>query len=220
MTKKEIASKIFYQIIGLVILSFGVTGIIVTNLGAGSFDAFNVFFSELIHTQPGTTTFLTSAIMAIILALIKKEPKILISMLVALLTGVFINGWIEVFTLLLNLESSSSIMKNLWFSIPFYLISMIITALGAVMLIVTKSIMSSYDEVTLYLGSKLGSYKKGKIALDGAFLILAVILGLISKTLFTQINFFTVFVVITLGPIINFMLDQYNKKKGDRNVTK
>ncbi|VEU80822.1 YczE/YyaS/YitT family protein [Haploplasma axanthum] len=218
MDKKIIIRKVVFEIIGIILLALGVTGIIVTELGASSLDAFNVFFGKLVKIETGTATLITNAVIAVILFALTRNFKLVFSIVVGILIGLCINFWQPLLNNIFNIGDANSIMNHYWFSIPFGLVSIVIVAIGAAILIIEKLPMSSYDELTLYLSKKIGSYHKTKVLLDTFFLILAIILGLITKLLTTQINFFTIIVVIGVGPTINFILRIYEKRKEKKNA--
>lgn len=218
----------FFQVFGLVLLALGISGGLVGGLGSGAVDAFAFGFYKLTGIlDQGTWTFIVNGTLVIILILLTRKWRILLSVIVLLILTVAINlgislyEWIFNFTFFDNVTGISNnllidgqLFNAIWVSI----LSLIVMAVGVALLIVHKGILSPYDEWSIFLKEKFNSYTIGKIVLDGTFLILGLVLGFINGRPFEQIGFFSIVLVMFLGPTTSLFLKIFNKNdKGEEN---
>src|SRR5690554_6673431 len=87
--------KIIIHIVGIFCLAFGITTIVQVKLGAAPLEATNQFFSLLTNgtITLGAATFISNAIMTLIILISEKKPKILFSLIISLILSVFIDLW-------------------------------------------------------------------------------------------------------------------------------
>jgi uncharacterized protein len=86
--------RTLFFIIGLTILSFGVSMTIKANLGTGAWDALNVGLSKTVGLTPGSWVVLVGIIMIFLNAsLVKRRPDIA-AIITLLITGVLIDFWL------------------------------------------------------------------------------------------------------------------------------
>jgi|GEM_PF-795645 len=218
--KKEFLSKIFFQILGIVLISFGVAGIILTKLGAGTFDAFCTFLTYLIGIKienVGTVNLVLNLIIAFIIFLITKNKKIFLSMVVGIVLGVFINFAVIIYNAIFPvLDSGKSLLENIYFGIFVDFIAIFLVGMGAAILLTKNLIMAPYDELVKVLAIKFKSFKTSKIILDSFFLVNAIILGLIVGRIFEQINIFTVITVYGFGAATGFFVKIIERGKNEK----
>ncbi|KIY21072.1 MULTISPECIES: YczE/YyaS/YitT family protein [Mesobacillus] len=86
--------RTLFFIIGLIILSFGVSMTIKANLGTGAWDALNVGLSKTVGGTPGSWVVLIGILMIFLNAsLVKKRPDFAAS-IPLLITGMLIDFWL------------------------------------------------------------------------------------------------------------------------------
>ncbi|OLO25594.1 membrane protein [Alkalihalophilus pseudofirmus] len=81
-------------LIGLLILSIGITFTIIANLGAGAWDALNVGLSNRVGLTVGTWVILIGVILIIVNALIARARPEIHSLLTVIVLGYFIDFWL------------------------------------------------------------------------------------------------------------------------------
>ena len=90
--KNKIIQFSFY-LGGIFTLSLGVTLTLLSNLGAGGWDALTANIAKLIGIQVGTGTFILGIILIIFTSILEKKKPNLYALLVSYITGIFINFW-------------------------------------------------------------------------------------------------------------------------------
>jgi uncharacterized membrane protein YczE len=109
--------RVLFYLIGLFILSFGVSLTIKSNLGAGAWDALNVGLSQTIGLTVGSWVFIVGIILIIVNAFLGKKRPDYLAVITIFLVGTFID-----FVLLFMLEA--------W--LPVDMVVRFITLLGGV----------------------------------------------------------------------------------------
>ena len=85
--------SLFY-LIGLFVLSFGVSLTIKSNVGAGAWDALNVGLSNTIGLTVGSWVFIVGIILIIINTFLRKSKPDYLAVITIFLVGVFIDFWL------------------------------------------------------------------------------------------------------------------------------
>jgi len=215
--KKEILSKIFFQILSLLLIAFGLAAMVLTKLGSNSYNAFCTFFALLIGLSvesTGTINLTINSMIALGIFFTTKNKRIFLSMIVGIILGLFINFSVVVYKNIFPvLDSGKTILENTYFGIFTNFIAIILIGIGAATLYTKKLVMTPSDELVKLLSVKLKSFKTSKIVLDAFFLINAIILGLIVNKLFEQINVFTIISVYAFGASVGFFIKLFNRRK-------
>lgn len=229
MEKKLIVKKIIIQIIGLLFCGLGIAAMAISGAGASPLDAASNYAWVLTGIfKQGTWLFIFNAIFTAVLFAITRKYKVLITLVMSFLMGFFVNGGISFLTLFIknvdffgNYETIMSIYGTAasgGISVTGMLYSYGVAAFGTVCLsagigfiLAHNLFLTPYDEVSLYLETKIGNYAISKVVTDGTVLIIAVILGLLIKDVFSQLNVFSVVAVFTLGPLIGMFRKIFSK---------
>lgn len=225
MKIKKIIKFSIPQILGTMIFTLGVAGLVAAGLGSGPIDAAAYFASVLLGLSQGSWTFILNCILAIILLLATKNLKVFLNIAMFIISGVFIDLWIGMYKLIYNLPTNPNnslitIYNHYGFSkaiIPA-VFSFFMLALGVSILLNFKSILSPLDEFTVFVSTFTKKYFIAKILVDLTFLVIALILGFIigASSISDQINFFSIIIVFGTGPVINLLLELYKKMKGEK----
>ncbi|MBM7571592.1 YczE/YyaS/YitT family protein [Aquibacillus albus] len=85
--------RIFSYVLGLLILSFGVTCTIKSTIGTGAWDALNVGLSKILFTV-GTWVIIVGIILIIINATILKAKPDFYAIITILIVGLGVDGWL------------------------------------------------------------------------------------------------------------------------------
>ncbi|MCT8136831.1 membrane protein [Anaerobacillus sp. CMMVII] len=91
-----IIKRILSFLLGLIILSLGISFSILSDLGAGAWDALSVGLANLTGFTVGTWTILVGVILIFINALLLKNRPDFIAMVTVLIIGYFIDFWLLV----------------------------------------------------------------------------------------------------------------------------
>lgn len=221
MDTKKIIKFIAFQVLGTVVFTLGVAGLVVAGLGSGSIDAAAYFSSLLFGLTQGTWTFILNFSLAAVLLIFTRKPKVLLNVAMLFVASFFIDIWIKVFENIFKFEiklTTININNGFVEALLVAIFSFIVLAVGVSILIHNKSILSPLDEFTVFLAGFTKKYFIAKIIVDGSFLVMAIILGLFigPKEISKQINFFSFIIVFLLGPVINLLLHLF--KKGDESL--
>jgi len=198
--------------LGFVIISLGIVGVIFSRLGATPVDAFNYYIYTLTPLSLGTIVIFTGLFVTLLAFIFNPTKDIIISASFIFLVGILIDGWKLVFELV-----PLSLYDNLLIRIVMASLSLVLIAFGVAVTITTGLATSPYEKLMMVLNKKIKSVQFSKMIIEGTFLLLAVILGIITDQLFDQINVFTVLLVLVNGPLIGMfarMIDK-NVSKGE-----
>jgi uncharacterized membrane protein YczE len=206
------------HISGFIMVSLGVVGIIYAGLGASPIDAFNYFMFVITPLSLGTMAVLTGLVVALIGFIFDRKKDILLSISFLFLVGVFIDFWKYLFDLL-----PSSLFDNLMIQIPLSLSSLIVIAIGTAMTITTGLSVSPYERLMNVIDRKIHSIRYSKMIIEGTFFLIAILLGILTKLIWTQVNIMTVMMVLFNGPLVQYFQQKIlNQKRKEviRHATK
>lgn len=223
MDKGKILRFGLLQFIGTAVFTLGVASLVVAGLGAGPLDAAAYFASVKFGLTQGMWTFILNGFLALLLLLFQRKPAIIFNIVMLIFIGVLIDGWIylleKIYTI--SLPTTLYMTSGMAPALILAIIGFVTIGFGVSVLIHNELVLSPLDEFTVFLSGFTKKYFVAKITIDGSFLILAIILGLIGdKPLSAQINFFSFIIVFGLGVYINLLLDLYKKRKEGKNATK
>lgn len=94
--------RAFFYIIGLLILSLGISLTIVSGRGTSPFDALNVGLSLTVGLTVGSWEFISGGLLIFSNAWLEKKRPDVMALFTAFVTGVGIDGWLYVFRHLLG----------------------------------------------------------------------------------------------------------------------
>lgn len=219
---KNLIIKIIRQVVALLFYSFGVSLIVFSTLGASPIDAATYYANELIpvfnnlipnFTGQGIWLIIFNMIIAIGLYIVCKKRNIWINVLISVFIGLLFNlGWFTYSKLFGDINGYKVGVK-----IIMAFIGINLMAFGIAYLAAHKLYATPFDELAIKLEETTKRYFLSKIILDGSFLIIAFVLGLIYGNVFEQIGIFTIVVLAFLGPFINLyinIIDKFKNKKG------
>jgi uncharacterized membrane protein YczE len=94
-------------------------------------------------------------------------------------------------------------------------LGMMLCAFGVAITILTGLPASPYERLMLVIYKKIKVLSLSKIIVEGSFFIIAVILGLMTKSLFEQVHVFTVIMTFMMGILVGMfthILKKINQK--------
>ncbi|PPA70880.1 YczE/YyaS/YitT family protein [Jeotgalibacillus proteolyticus] len=197
--KKNVTLGLFY-LIGLFILSFGISLMIIADLGAGPWDAFYVALADLVGLTVGTWIFIIGILLIVINGvLMKKRPDFLAAITIIIM----------------------SFLIDFWLLIAFG--DFLISGVLARSLMLGGGILSIAAGVSLYLQANFAqnpidglmiavhtrtglSLSRSKTVLEVGILIVALVIG-------GPIGVGTVIVALGIGPLIQLFFGPASKMK-------
>jgi uncharacterized membrane protein YczE len=205
--------QIIQHALGFIVIALGVVMIISPKLGAAPLDAFCYFIYRITPLSLGTVAILVGTVATIVAYLLGSKKHIIISYIGLLVLGSFVDVWKYLFELIIN-----QYMDILALRILLAVIGIIIVSFGVAMTITSGLSPLPYERILLILNRKIHHLGISKIIIESTFLVFAVILGIWTGLIFEQINIFTVVLVFTIGPTINFFqkrIKKYQISKGE-----
>lgn len=195
---KNIAIKAFFYLLGLIVISLGITLTIKSDLGAGAWDAVNVGLTEMIGLTVGMWVIIIGAILIVSNALIAKEKPDLLAVVTILVLGRFIDFWM--------LTVFDNLVVSLFWKQLFVLIGgIIIIAFGVSLYLQPKFSLNPVDGFMVALQKRFGfSLTKAKTLTELFALILAIALG-------GPIGIGTLMILVLIGPFIQFFNGKANR---------
>lgn len=168
---KNIRARILFFIIGLIILSFGVSVTIKADLGAGAWDALNVGLSELTSLTVGNWVIIIGLLLMFINAMIIKARPDFFALITVFLIGFLIDFW-----LLIVMDSWE--INGLFFKIMTLTIGIFILGLGVSLYLQPKFPLNPVDGLMVSLQTRFQlSTGIAKTIGEALAFILALIVG-------------------------------------------
>ena len=91
---KSIFIILLFYIIGLIFLSFGISLMILSNLGAGPWDAMYVGLSENVGLTVGSWVFIVGSLLIIINGVLLRKIPDFLAVITIILIGSFMDFWL------------------------------------------------------------------------------------------------------------------------------
>ncbi|CDQ20459.1 hypothetical protein SAMN05192559_105279 [Halobacillus karajensis] len=194
---KNISIKAFFYLVGLIIISLGITLTIKSDLGAGAWDALNVGLSETVGLTVGTWVIIIGALLILTNALIAKEKPDLLAVLTILVIGQFIDFW------MLSVFDTFGI-ASFWLQLFLLIGGIAILAFGVSLYLQPKFSLNPVDGFMVALQKRFGfSLRTAKTLTEVFALVLAFALG-------GPIGIGTVIILVFIGPFIQFFNGKAN----------
>jgi len=215
MEKKPIeitvVNLLFYTF-GIVFTALGVVLILRGDLGVSPWDTLNYSLSQITPLSYGNANFVVSSIFVLFVTLVEKKWKYLFVLVPIFLVTRLINLFNA--HLLLNADYQTVLVNYLLFATGLFTL-----ALGGSFMIISSFPAGIYEELMLTL---MRLFKTNKLALTRVILevfivLTAFIIGIVSNTV-GKINLGTVFISLSFGPILNFILKILQKMRTKKQL--
>ncbi|MBA4492819.1 YitT family protein [Paenactinomyces guangxiensis] len=183
--------RIIAYILGLIILSFGISLVIRANIGTGAWDALNVGLSQKVGLTVGSWVIIVGFILIAVNAFLLKERPDFPAMITILLIGFLIDGWL----FLLQWETNQWVWQFLLFSL-----GTLVIAVGLAVYFQAQFAMTSVDKLMYAISKRTGfSLRVSKTIGEVLALILAWLLE-------GPIGIGTILITFLIGPLLQFFL--------------
>ncbi|RSK26070.1 membrane protein [Bacillus sp. HMF5848] len=189
--------SLFY-LIGLTIISFGVSLTIKADVGVGAWDALNVGLSETVGLTVGSWVFIVGCILIVINALLMKKKPDLPALITIIMLGSLIDFW-----LLIALKPV--VLQGLFIRYVIFFIAIVVIAMGVAIYLQAKFAPVPIDDLMITLRHRLNlnitmaKTMNELLALVAAFLLSG------------PIGVGTLIITFSIGPIIQFFFPFFEK---------
>lgn len=188
--------------VGIFILALGVTLMLLSNLGAGGWDALTSNMSQMFNIKIGSALFILAGSLLLGAALIERKILSPMPFLVSFVTGKFIDFWYYFIFGGTPFQTFSG-------RVAMVSLGVLAIALGCSLMFITELPKNHTETFVFAVAEKLKiSYKTAKTAADSSALAIALIFGFIIKDfsnlgLGTVLNtFFTGYLIHMINPFV------------------
>lgn len=195
--KKKIIIGLFY-IVGLTFLSFGISTMILANLGAGAWDAMYVGLSNITGLSVGTWILLVGILLILVNSLLLKKIPEFLAVITIFIIGALIDFW-----LLIVFQGFS--LTDMGLRILMFAGSILIIAVGITFYLQSSFARNPMDTLMMAIQIRTGkSLAFSKTVMEVTVLIIALIIG-------GPIGIGTIIVTFSIGPLIQLFYSPVTK---------
>lgn len=196
--------KVVYYLIGLSLLALGITFTLISDLGAGGWDALVENLYKLTDIKVGNWVIIVALVLLIVAAVLKKEFINYKAFIVSIILGKLIDFYY--YPLIEILRSESLVMELL-----LLFMGLLLVGAGCAMMFVTNLPKNHTEAFVFSIVDTTGiPYHKVKTIADVSALIIAVGIGTKLKD-FSNLGIGTVLSSFFMGSIIHYILPNAEK---------
>ncbi|MBM4764437.1 membrane protein [Bacillus sp. B15-48] len=190
--------RMVFFLVGLTILSFGISLTIKSGLGSGAWDALNVGLSETIAFTPGSWVVIIGVALIFVNSLLLKNRPDFGAIITLFITGLFIDFWLLRVFVHLNVDEFLSMIIVL-------LSGILLIGLGISIYIQAKLLLSPIDNLMMALSKRFGlKLMVAKTIGEVIALVLALIFS-------GPIGIGTIIVTLGIGPLIQLFSPHFER---------
>ncbi|QAT40477.1 hypothetical protein [Clostridium sp. JN-9] len=204
MIKENIKSKIILALAGVVILAFAIALLIKVGFGLSAWDAFYANLAAATGLTFGFFSYFVGSILIMINTVISHKRYNWSALLMSFLIGNCVDIFNKIFANSFNLQSFIA-------RVIIFIIGIIIYGLG-ISLLIYSGLPSPLEEFQFAI-QKLSKVSIGtsKFLSDFTALILAIIVGIISKRGLGQISIATIIITLVVGKVVGTWITALTK---------
>ena len=169
--------KYMIFLLGIAILTLGVSMTVKSDIGAGSYDSINFAIADILNTKVSLAISMTAFLVLIITTFITS-----------VIMGLFTDVWVKV----VDLIPVDTILNKL----ILFIVGMILVCLGIALYMIPKLPTNPIDDLMVALTEKKLSIKKSKMIID----IICIVLAFILKG---PIGIGTIVLTFLVGPMVD-----------------
>ncbi len=190
--------RFMFYVIGLLVLTAGITLTIKSDIGAGAWDALNVGLSETIGLTVGSWVIIVGIVLIIINALLMKAWPDFFALITIFVTGLLIDFW------LITIFDNWTI-EGVFLAYGVFIVGMILIGLGIAIYMQAKFAVIPIDGLMLAIHHRTGlTIRTSKTIGELMALLAAVLLG-------GPIGIGTLFITFGIGPLVQFFYPTFEK---------
>lgn len=198
--------NIILYFLGFLIVGLGVILVIKSNFGAGPWDTTTYNLSKLLNITIGTASALINGTILAIVILYNKKLKYIFILVPIFSVAVSIDFWdLVVF--------ENFVVENLLYRTLLFIFGVGVLTFGLALVYITRFPAMIFEEFTFVLMKllRIKSFLVTRIIIESLAITLAIIFGLMASIGFGQVNYGSVLLAITIGPIIAFQIKWLTK---------
>lgn len=204
--------KIILHTLGFIIIALGISNILTSKLGASPIDAFNYFLHKIVinfipSLTLGTVIIFTGLVVTLLAFIFNKNKNMIISAIFLFVVGIFVDMWMFILGYI-----PDQIVNLMMIRILLALSGMLLCSFGVAVTILTGLPASPYERMMLVIHEKINNLAIAKIIVEGSFFLIAITLGLLTQSLFEQVNIFTIVMTFSIGPLVLLFSNMIKKK--------
>ena len=150
--------KYMIFLLGIAILTLGVSMTVKSDIGAGSYDSINFAIADILNTKVSLAISMTAFLVLIITAYIRKGFIRITTFITSVIMGLFTDVWVKV----VDLIPVDTILNKL----ILFIVGMILVCLGIALYMIPKLPTNPTDDLMVALTEKKLSIKKSKMIID------------------------------------------------------
>lgn len=178
-------------ILGLLIITLGVSLMSKGNIGTGSWDAINFGLSKRFGRTPGFWIVVSSLVVLVLAAIIEKKGIKFTSFITATLLGVGINLWGTIL--------NGVVINNMILKVSILLLGLLLVAIGLALYLITELPQNPIDYLMVVIKEKLRlTVGTAKLLVDITCIFIAIFIG-------GPIGIGTIIASFFLGPCVNIV---------------
>lgn len=198
----KLTKKIILHTLGFIVIALGISTIITSKLGASPIDAFNYFLHKIIvdfipSLTLGTIIIFTGLAVTLLAFIFNKNKNMLISAIFLFVVGIFVDMWMFLLGYI-----PDEILNLMVFRLILAISGMLFCSFGVAVTILTGLPASPYERLMLVIHERINNLAISKIIVEGSFFLIAIALGLLTQSLFEQVNVFTIVMTFSIGPLV------------------
>ncbi|WP_261131220.1 YitT family protein [Bacillus sp. Marseille-Q3570] len=195
---KSFIIRLISFVLGLSLISLGVSLTIKAELGTGAWDALNVGLSKTIGLTVGSWVFIVGVVLIILNAILLRARPDVLAVITIFLAGVFIDSWLLV---VFDQFNTSGLVQQ----IIIFAVGMVIIAFGISVYLQAKFPLIPIDKLMLAIQKRLGVSM-------GVAKTIGELSALVVAFLFSgPIGFGTLIVTFTIGPLVQLFAPPVQK---------
>jgi uncharacterized protein len=189
-------------IIGLLIMGFGISMYMITNVGVGSWDVLHLNLAEYYGLTVGYWIFIMGCIVIILSQLIHFNPLRFFSIITGLLMGRFVDLWLFIY----NKTGFLDLLDGLFIRWVFFFIAIAALGSGIALLVLSKLPPTPVDVLMLSVIERFRlNFNFAKFLTEAFAFTLAVTIGTLNGSPFNNVGLGTIISLFAVGIVIQFM---------------
>lgn len=193
--------KTIFYIIGMTCIAFGIVILLRSGLGNSAWDTFHYSIAQAFDITLGTANFIVAGSATIYVTLVHKHWKYLLIVIPIISVSILI----DLFNLHIILHDYNPTGINAYLA---FAVGVIIVPYGASLLVLSTYPAGVYEEVMLVIMRALKTNKVARVRISMELIVVtvAIIIGFSIGIGFGAVNVGTIFISLTLGPILQYSL--------------
>lgn len=198
MDLAKIKDRIILFVLGIVVLTLGVSLTIKANLGAGAWDSVNVGLSHIFGLSVGSFAFMIAIITTILAGVLRDLKFNFYTLGTAFILSSCTDFWIFIVN---KIPFNNTLIERL----VYFIAGILILSVGLAMYLTPNLAPNSLDDCMMAFREKFNlSVGMSKILTDG----LGIIFGLIISR---QLGIGTIIITFSVGPLVNIVFNKLNR---------